>query len=217
MKNFLAVDTSGDYLCVVAVKNGQVFYAYEPDCAMKHSVLLMTKVDEVLTKAQMTLFDCDFFAACVGAGSFTGIRIGISAVKGFAAACKKPTLAITSFDIAAYNTLSAQGEKTLSLVDAMHGFYYACGYENGRVSIPPCYISEEEVLEYYKNGYTLCSCKNAPIGEKAELVLISPKDGLLGAVRARESENAFGDLQAVYVRKSSAEENLAAQSTNTGK
>ena len=56
----------------------------------------------------MTLGDCDFFAAVVGAGSFTGIRIGISAVKGFCAATGKPALPITSFDVAAYNTIDSE-------------------------------------------------------------------------------------------------------------
>ena len=102
---------------------------------MKHSVLLMQAVDETLKKADMTLGDCDFFAAVVGAGSFTGIRIGISAVKGVCLATGKPALPITSFDTVAYNALD--GEKILCLVDALHGYYYACGYEKGEVTLAP--------------------------------------------------------------------------------
>ena len=61
MKNFLAVDTSGSYLTVLAVKDGNAFSCYLPECAMKQSVLLMNAVDETLQKANMTLGDCDFF------------------------------------------------------------------------------------------------------------------------------------------------------------
>ena len=145
MKNFLCVDTSGDTLSVVACKDGKTYSAFLPDCAMKHSVRLMEKVDEVLSTASMRLEECDFFGAVVGAGSFTGIRIGISAAKGFALACKKPTLSVTSFDVIAYNSIERAG-KMLCLVDALHDYYYACGYENGEIILPPAYLSETEVL-----------------------------------------------------------------------
>ena len=112
-KNFVAVDTSGNYLTVVAGKGGEFYSVSIPNCMMKHSVSVMPAVEEVLKKADMRLEECDFFSAVVGAGSFTGIRIGISVVKGFCLAYNKPSLPITSFDVAAYNSL---GEgKTLCL------------------------------------------------------------------------------------------------------
>ena len=205
--NFLAVDTSSDYLSIVAVKNGETFSVFLPDCAMKHSVTLMTKVDEVLAQAQLRVEDCAFFSATVGAGSFTGIRIGISAMKGFALACGKPTLPVTSFDALAYNSINPSG-KILCLVDALHGFYYACGYENGVVIYPPAYISEEEVLALAENGYTLRSASLLPISEKTAVEIVSPVVGLENAVRAKSEQSAFGALEALYVRKSSAELNL---------
>ena len=48
MQNFLAVDTSGSYLTVFAVKNGKAFSSFIENCAMKQSTLLMLAVDEVL-------------------------------------------------------------------------------------------------------------------------------------------------------------------------
>lgn len=214
MKNFLAIDTGGSYLCVVAAKNGEFFTAFEDDCAMRHSVLLMTKVDEALAAADMRLEECDFFAACVGAGSFTGIRIGISAAKGFALACRKPTLPVTSFDIAAYNAVDGDADGTgrvLCLVDALHGFYYACGYENGRVVLPPAYLSEEEVRSLAAQGYALRSCGVLPISERVPVRVVSPAEGLKRAASALAEKGAFGDLTALYVRKSSAELGKAAK------
>lgn len=205
MKNFLAVDTSGGYLTVVAMKNGQAYSQYIPDCAMRQSVLLMTAVDETLQKANMTLSDCDFFAAVVGAGSFTGIRIGISAVKGFCLAYQKPALPVTSFDVAAYDGIDAR--KTLCLVDALHDCYYACGYEAGRVVYPPAYLTEEEVLALVKEGYGLRSCSALPLQEKCEVQIVSPAEGLLKATQALAGQGEFGELSALYVRKSSAEIN----------
>ena len=203
MKNFLAVDTGCGYMSVVAAKDGKIFSSYLPDCSMRHSVLLMQTIDETLKKADLTLDECDFFGAVVGAGSFTGLRIGISAIKGFALAKGKKTLPITSFDVAAYNAIDTQG-KILCLVDALHGSYYACGYENGEVIYPPAYISETEVYALQSAGYRLRSCETLSLNgvEKTDPVL-----GLQNAAIALGKREKFGELTALYVRKSSAEIN----------
>ena len=218
MKNFLAIDTSGDSLCVVAGKDGKIFSSFTPDCAMKHSVLLMQKIDETLTAADMTPAECDFFAAVVGAGSFTGIRIGISAMKGFALAFGKPTLPVTSFDLAAYTTIGqtpiGKG-KILCLVDALHDSYYACGYEDGEVTYPPAYLSEAEVLALREKGYALRSCGKLPLEERVFVERADLTQGLINAVNAlSQKQTAFGELVALYVRKSSAELTLAKENNS---
>ena len=206
MNNFLAMDTSANYLTVAAIKDGKAYTVFKPDCAMRHAVSVMAAVEEALAKAEMSLQDCDFFAAVVGAGSFTGIRIGISAVKGFCSALGKPSLGVTSFDVAAYNAIDAQSGKILCLVDAMHDCYYACGYENGEIILPPAYLTEEEVLAYASAGYMLVG-GGLPIAKKAAVMDIDPVAGLLCAAQALAEKNAFGELTALYVRKSSAELN----------
>ncbi len=206
MKKFLAVDTSGNFLTVVAVKDGKSFSVHIPDCAMKHAVSVMPAIDEVLKKADMTLADCDFFAAVVGAGSFTGIRIGISTVKGFCSAHHKPALPITSFDVAAYNGLD--GGKTLCLIDALHDSYYACGYEGEKVIYPPAYLTKEEVIALQKEGYALRALGELPLKAEASVAIVDPVLGLQKAAEGLSSAGRFGELLAVYVRKSSAELNL---------
>lgn len=197
---------------MVAAKNGKLFSSFTADCAMKHSILLMQKVDEVLKEASLSLAECDFFAAVVGAGSFTGIRIGISAVKGFALAFGKPTLSVTSFDVAAYNAIGQNAtdkDKILCLVDALHGSYYACGYENGKVVYPPAYLTEAEVLALVGEGYLLRSCGKLPLEESVCVEKTDLVAGLQNAVCAlSEQDEAFGELTALYIRKSSAELNL---------
>lgn len=205
-KNFVAVDTSGNYLTVVAGKEGEFYSVSIPNCSMKHSVSVMPAVDEVLKKANMSLEECDFFSAVVGAGSFTGIRIGISVAKGFCLANGKPSLPVTSFDVAAYNGVG--DGKILCLVDALHDCYYACGYEKGEVVYPPAYLTEEEVLALVEEGYTLCGVGEFPIAEKVAVVSVDPVEGLKNAVCKKAQDGAFEELVALYVRKSSAELNL---------
>ena len=216
--NYLAIDTSGNYLTVAAVKDGRAFYSFVPDCAMKHSVTLMGEVEKVLSQAELSLDNCDFFAAVVGAGSFTGIRIGISAAKGFALACGKPTLAVTSFDTLAYNTLETDGagakntataKNALCLVDAMHGYYYACGYSGEKVTVQPAFLSEAEVLRFANDDFALYSGTEIPLSKKVEVTVVNPVAGLIAAVDAKcKNPENFGELTALYIRKSSAEINL---------
>ncbi len=210
---FLAIDTANEYLCVVAYKDGRVAKAFLPDCSMRHSTQLMAQVERALCECQLGLEECDFFAAVVGAGSFTGIRIGVSAAKGFCLAMGKPSLPITSFEVAAYNGLE-QEEKTLCIVDALHDAYYACGFDRDKkVILPPAYLTEEEVLSLVAEGYALRALRaqeewSIGIAEKTEIRACDPATGLVSAVLAKAQTGAFGALDALYVRKSSAELNL---------
>ena len=203
--NFLAIDTSGNHLAVVAYKEGETFFGKIENCAMKHSTSLMGVIDETLKKAGLTTSECDFFAAAVGAGSFTGIRIAISVAKGFALAHGKKTLPITSFDTIAYNAIE---KKQLCIIDALHGSYYACGYEKGQIVVPPAYLTEAEVLELAAQGFELVSSATAPIAEKALLTIADTAVGMKNAAIEKAKKGEFGELTALYVRKSSAELNL---------
>lgn len=207
MKNFLAVDTSSEYLTVVACKDGKVESEFIENCSMRHSVTLMNAIDGLLARTGWLLEDFEFFSAVVGAGSFTGIRIGISAIKGFCLALNKPALPVTSFDVCAYNSVGEKA-KRLCLVDALHDCYYACGYDGESIVYEPEFINETEVLALKDKGYELLSCSNLPVQEKTEVKRCNPVQGLVNAVRKLSEQGKFGELSALYVRKSSAELNL---------
>ena len=191
--NFLGVDTSGDYLTVIACKGEKSEVRYFKDCTRSHSVRLMEEIDKALSALSMKPQECDFFAVVVGPGSFTGIRIGISTIKGLCLATGKPALAVTSFDTLAY---AVNEEKLLSVIDAGHGYSYVAGYENRTVVILPQYCSNEQAQEYERAGYTKIDGGNADHAK-----------GFLEAVRANYDKAGAGELSALYLRRSSAEEN----------
>jgi hypothetical protein len=92
-------------------------------------------------------------------------------------------------------------------VDALHDCYYACGYENGQVVYEPAYLTEEEVLSLAEKGYDLIACTKLPLAEKVSVQVVDPCLGLEKATTALGEMEKFGDLTALYVRKSSAELN----------
>ena len=209
MKNFLAIDTASEYLSVVAVVDGNTYSRYLPDCAMRHSTALMTEIDGLLKEHALSLADFHFFACVVGAGSFTGIRIGLATVKGLALATGKPTLPITSFDVMAYNGVDGERKKTLCLVDALHGNYYAAGYDGHGCVLFPCYLDEGQVNALRDDGYRLRAHRALPLIGVEDIEIVSPVTGLELAVKTlSEDRENFGELTALYVRKSSAELNL---------
>lgn len=196
--NFLAVDTSSRYLTVLAVKGEKKVLRYLPDCALQHSVMLMDEIDKAFKEADLTPAECGFFSAVTGPGSFTGIRIGISTVKGFAVGTGKPTLAVTAFDLLAYNV---RDNNFYTVIDAAHGHFYVCGFDgNKRITLQPCYKSKEEVENF-----------NAPLYGFEELDLanytkLNMRDLILPAVLAKCG--SFSEkMEALYIRKSQAEEN----------
>ena len=80
----LAVDTSGPVAGVAVLRDGALAYEATAVNKMTHSVNMMPMVEEALNRSGMTIGEIDLFAAVVGPGSFTGVRIGVSAVKGMA-------------------------------------------------------------------------------------------------------------------------------------
>ena len=196
MNKFLAIDTSSRYLTVLASNGNEVKLNYLPDCAMSHSVRLMGEIDKTLNELNLSAKDCDFFAAVTGPGSFTGIRIGISAAKGFALGAGKPLLSITSFELIAYNVAD---ENLYVVIDAAHGHYYVCGFGKMRqVTLNPCYLSREEVEKLGPlYGFEELGFENYTRLDAGEC-LIKAVDCLKGRLT--------NTMNALYVRKSQAEE-----------
>jgi len=68
-----------------------------------HSERLMTGIDHILKHAGLKLSDIDVFAVASGPGSFTGLRIGLSTVKGFSYATGKPIVSVPTLEALAWN------------------------------------------------------------------------------------------------------------------
>lgn len=199
--NYLAIDTSGKNLTVIVSKDGKTDKYFDSECGVNHSISLMPKVEEMVLRSGFDLSDADFFAVVVGAGSFTGIRIGVATVKALCFAYSKPALPITSFDTVAYNV---KGGKVLAVIDAGHGGFYACGYEDCRVVLEPCYLLKDE-LDKIKDEYKVVSfteiselnCQKVNVADGLEIAIKQKKDCLL---------YDLDKLVPLYVRKSQAEE-----------
>lgn len=198
---YLVIDTSGKNLIVIAVNGDKEKVYFDPNCGLNHSVTLMPQVEDALNEVGLNLTDADFISCTLGAGSFTGIRIGVSSVKALCFAYNKPTLPITTFDAIAYNR---QGEKVLAVINAKHNHFYIAGYDKGVEVISPEY-AEKSVVEELAKEYKLLSFEEI---DGLSLEVVSLVSGIKNFVE-KNYQNKTSDLEKlspVYVRKSQAEE-----------
>ena len=92
--NILAIDTSGPVAGVAVMRDGEIAYEGAAVNRLTHSVNLMPMVEEALGRAGLDVSGIDLYACVTGPGSFTGVRIGVSAVKGMAHGAEKPCIGV---------------------------------------------------------------------------------------------------------------------------
>lgn len=99
----LAVDSSAKSASVAVAENGRLISECFVNNALTHSRTLMPMVDNALSQADMTIKDIDALCVNVGPGSFTGIRIGVAAVKGLTMCNNTPCAGVSTLECIAYN------------------------------------------------------------------------------------------------------------------
>lgn len=112
-----AIDTSAKSASAAVVENGVIKGEFFINTMLTHSETLMPMTDAVLSATRLSLEDIDCFAVNTGPGSFTGLRIGIAAVKGMAYALDKPCAAVSTLESMAYN-LGAPDTIVCAVMDA---------------------------------------------------------------------------------------------------
>ena len=129
----LALDTSGPVAGVAILKDGALAYEGAAVNKMTHSVSMMPMVEEALTRSGLEIGEIDLFAAVTGPGSFTGVRIGVSAVKGMAHGAGKPCIGVDALEALATGLYGASGI-ICPIQDARAGQVYGAAF---RAGMPP--------------------------------------------------------------------------------
>ena len=131
--NILAVDTSGPVAGVAVLRNGEVAYEGAAVNKMTHSVNLMPMIEEALSRAGLDVDQIDLYACVTGPGSFTGVRIGVSAVKGMAHGAGKPCVGVDALEALA-SGVCTNDMLLCPIQDARAGQVYGAAFGPG---MPP--------------------------------------------------------------------------------
>ena len=101
----LAVDTSAVCAAVAVTDGDRILSESQTNTGLTHSRTLMPMIDSTLRNAEIPLESIDAFACSVGPGSFTGIRIGVAAIKGLCDGTEKKCIPVSTLEALAYNLL----------------------------------------------------------------------------------------------------------------
>ena len=105
----LAIETSAKSVSAAVVEGGVPLASAYQNMGLTHSRTLMPLVDGMLSAAGLRVRDMDLLAAANGPGSFTGLRIGVSALKGLAWALEKPCCGVSTLAAMARNLAHMEG------------------------------------------------------------------------------------------------------------
>ena len=106
MSRILCVDTSS-FICSVSVfENLSLISSNSTEVEKSHSKLLIQLIDQSLKDAKIKINEVDAFAVSMGPGSYTGLRIGVSTIKGLCYSLEKPLISINTLEILSKSALN---------------------------------------------------------------------------------------------------------------
>lgn len=221
----LAIETSARSVSAAVTEGGVPLTCAYQNRGLTHSRTLMPLVDGMLSAAGLKAEDMDLLAVAAGPGSFTGLRIGVSALKGLAWALDKPCCGVSTLDAMSRNLTHVEG-LVICAMDARRNQVYNALFQahEGRLTrlCPDRAIGLAELAEELKShpeplwvlgdGGQLCfdylrgggfSCRLAP----PQLRMQNAVGVALAAeeLAARGETTTARELTPVYLRLSQAE------------
>lgn len=204
--NVLMID-SAEGTRVLLTVGGNTYY--EENLKNAGAETLMPTVDHILNRAGIKLADVDVFGACVGPGSFTGLRVGLATVKTFCYALGKPCFAVNNLRLNSYNNSS---DKVVSVAYAGSNVCYIAVYDGDtEIEAARCVTVDEakKIVASYSDYAVSTDIKlrsvfpgTAGVGERELLTaiekhaanLIDQKELLPLYIRKAQPERGEGDL-----------------------
>ena len=221
----LAIDTSSIYASCALLAEGDIRSEAAVNNGLVHSRSLMPMIERCLQNADTDIRQIDVFACVAGPGSFTGIRIGVCAVKGLAQALKKPCAAVNTLDCLRQNFPFAS--TVCPIMDARRGQVYCAIYEEKSILLNSSAMAIEDLLALLKGKNTVFLgdgvkvYKDTIFAALKERALFAPphlnytraSSAAFLAMQAAEENKlvSAAALDAIYLRKPQAEREYAAK------
>ena len=123
----MGVDSSGKTASVALMEEDKLLYEEFANAGLTHSQTLLPMIAHALDRTGLTPAQVDLYAVSAGPGSFTGLRIGLAAVKGLAQPFVTPCAPVSTLEALAWNVT---GEGTvISALDARRGEVYWAAFD----------------------------------------------------------------------------------------
>lgn len=188
----------------IYIANDDSNYVENIDDKIKHSEGLFLYLEKSLLINKLELKDFDYFCGIVGPGSFTGIRVGMSVIKGFSKALNKKVITLNTFEIVKNHIKNG----IMLLNSTIANCYYA-DIKNGQV-VDAGIIEKSNILNKFdKTIYILEEEQNSIELEYDNIKIISNiSDLYFDALNKKIESGDFGVFEPYYLQLSQAERNL---------
>lgn len=209
----LVIDTTRKELVVALIdyENNKIKAKYDVKNNVLHNETLLSSIDELLKSQKTELKNVDCIAVNAGPGSFTGIRVGISVVKGFGCALKFKCVALNSLELLLANSSLKNG---LAMLSAGAENYYVAVVENHKIT-KQMHLTLEEYAEQFKDFQVCCLSSEKDFFEKIKVTeFVNNTTEHLNYneyILEKINNNEFCDVNSVtplYLRLSQAEREL---------
>ncbi len=223
----LAVDTTATCASVAVCENDTILAMYTQKNGLTHSETLLPMIEAMLKNLKLTPDDIDMFAVSEGPGSFTGVRIGVAAIKGLAFGKNKICVGTSTLDALARNAMGLSGSfLAVPVMDARRSQLYNAVFEyNDGVLTRLCedrlisaadlaaeLASADKPIYFFGDGYAIADKLSIPAKASTPKILIYQNAAAVAASALYKYEHAeakaeFTDLalSPKYLRASQAE------------
>lgn len=161
----LSVDTATEVCSVAVSKNGDTIACKELGGENTHSQILLPYINDIMGQAGIDIGKISAVAVSEGPGSYTGLRIGTSTVKGLCYAWQVPMIAVSTLAAIAGGAMQQYGADKLycPMIDARRMEVYCAIYEAHLHEVQPInnVIVDEHSFEQVLASHTVVFCGNA--------------------------------------------------------
>lgn len=215
----LAVDTAGQRCGLAVWRDGALLARSDRPAGRGLAEVLMAMIAATLREAGVTMSAIDLFAVAIGPGSFTGLRIGLSAVGGLAIGCRRGIVGIGSFEAVAHSVPPAtgSGQRLLVALDSRRREPFVQLFDRSPAAIGAAHCVEPEGLAPWLLRVDPASPADAPVvvaGDAAEaaagglrehravtVLSMTADPGMIAALAARRAARATpGPPSPIYLR-----------------
>lgn len=140
----LGFDTSGSTASAALLRDDLLLAQTMLYTKRTHSQIMLPLCREMLKNAEVSVGEIDLFAAANGPGSYTGLRIGLAAVKGMAFALDRPCIGVSTLHGLAWLLAGVRG-KLCSVIHARQTLYYCAVFESDGAAVSR--VTEDTILD----------------------------------------------------------------------
>lgn len=154
----LALDSTAKTSTVAILENDSLLGLFSANIKNTHSETLLPMIKSLLESLRLTNEDIDAYAVSEGPGSFTGVRIGVSTIKGLAFARNKACVGVSTIEALAENLEGFSGI-ICPIMNARRGQVYTGAFLDGNRIIDDCCMLLEDLipeLEKYNKPIYFC-------------------------------------------------------------